>query len=222
MTKARARRARAYSRSQASSSLGGSGMALRGRGTRHRRLLEAGGQDFRRRRVRLLRPPHAERSRSPHERRRSDEAGGLERQGRTGGDGGAPVAGEPPRHPAPEGPVRDRLRHPRVPRERSGDAIEQLAWPGRLDRRAVVGPVAFVGLLVPHGVRLLGYHRSRARLLAAPVLGALLLVAADLIGRNLLAPIDMPLGIATATIGAPCFLVLLGRSYFRRDRGAGA
>lgn len=83
---------------------------------------------------------------------------------------------------------------------------------------AVVGPVAFVGLLVPHGVRLLGYHRSRARLLAAPALGALLLVLADLVGRTVLAPIDMPLGIATAAIGAPCFLVLLGRTYFRRNR----
>jgi len=86
---------------------------------------------------------------------------------------------------------------------------------------AVVGPVAFVGLLVPHGVRLLGYHRSRARLLAAPMLGALLLVLADLLGKNLLAPTDIPLGIATAAIGAPCFLLLLGRSYFRRaQRGA--
>jgi iron complex transport system permease protein len=84
---------------------------------------------------------------------------------------------------------------------------------------AVVGPVAFVGLLVPHGVRLLGYHRSRARLWAAPMLGALLLVAADLLGKHLLAPIDIPVGIATAAIGAPCFLLLLGRSYFRRDRG---
>jgi iron complex transport system permease protein len=85
---------------------------------------------------------------------------------------------------------------------------------------AVVGPVAFVGLLVPHGVRLLGYHRSRARLLVAPMMGGLLLVLADLLGRHLLAPVDVPLGIATAAIGAPCFLVLLGRSYFRRDQGA--
>jgi iron complex transport system permease protein len=86
---------------------------------------------------------------------------------------------------------------------------------------AVVGPVAFVGLLVPHGVRLLGYHRSRARLLAAPMLGALLLVLADLLGKNLLAPIDIPLGIATSAIGAPCFLLLLARTYFRRDRSVG-
>lgn len=85
---------------------------------------------------------------------------------------------------------------------------------------AVVGPVAFVGLLVPHGVRLLGYYRTRQRLLAAPLMGALLLVVADLLGRSVLAPIDIPLGIATSAVGAPCFLLLLARTYFRRDNGA--
>jgi iron complex transport system permease protein len=83
---------------------------------------------------------------------------------------------------------------------------------------AVVGPVAFIGLLVPHGVRLLGFHRARQRLLAAPLLGATLLASADLLGRVLLAPLDIPLGIATAAIGAPCFLLLLSRVYFSDKR----
>jgi len=80
---------------------------------------------------------------------------------------------------------------------------------------AVVGPVAFVGLLVPHGVRLLGLHRARQRLLVAPLLGACLLVLADLLARWSLAPLDIPLGIATAALGAPAFLLLLARSYRR-------
>ncbi len=83
---------------------------------------------------------------------------------------------------------------------------------------AVVGPVAFVGLLVPHGVRLLGLHRARQRLLVAPVLGACLLVLADLLARWSLAPLDIPLGIATAALGAPAFLLLLARSYRRVRR----
>jgi ABC-type Fe3+-siderophore transport system permease subunit len=83
---------------------------------------------------------------------------------------------------------------------------------------AVVGPVAFIGLLVPHGVRLLGFHRARQRLLAAPLLGATLLASADLLGRVLLAPLDIPLGIATAAIGAPLFLLLLSRVYFSDKR----
>ncbi len=80
---------------------------------------------------------------------------------------------------------------------------------------AVVGPVAFVGLLVPHGVRLLGLHRAHQRLLVAPLLGACLLVLADLLARWALAPLDIPLGIATAALGAPAFLLLLARSYRR-------
>lgn len=83
---------------------------------------------------------------------------------------------------------------------------------------AVVGPVAFVGLLVPHGVRLLGLHRARQRLLVAPLLGACLLVLADLLARWSLAPLDIPLGIATAALGAPAFLLLLARSYRRVRR----
>ena len=78
--------------------------------------------------------------------------------------------------------------------------------------------MAFIGLLVPHGVRLLGFHRARQRLLAAPLLGATLLASADLLGRVLLAPLDIPLGIATAAIGAPLFLLLLSRVYFSDKR----
>lgn len=85
---------------------------------------------------------------------------------------------------------------------------------------AVVGPVGFVGLLVPHGVRLLGYYRAPQRLWAAPCLGAALVLLADVLGHWLLAPLDIPLGIMTAAIGAPCFLWLLARTY--RQRGAGA
>jgi len=84
---------------------------------------------------------------------------------------------------------------------------------------AILGPVAFVGLLVPHAVRLLGFYDYRDRLVVTPLLGALLLVLADIAGQRVLAPLDIPLGIMTAAIGAPIFLVLLGRTYFRRGAG---
>ncbi|WP_242674525.1 iron ABC transporter permease [Marinobacter halodurans] len=82
---------------------------------------------------------------------------------------------------------------------------------------SVLGPVAFVGLLVPHAVRLLGFQGYRQRLVVTPLLGALLLVLADILGQRLLAPLDIPLGIMTAAIGAPVFLVLLSRTYLRRE-----
>ncbi|MEQ5837053.1 iron ABC transporter permease [Marinobacter sp. NFXS9] len=81
---------------------------------------------------------------------------------------------------------------------------------------SVLGPVAFVGLLVPHAVKLLGFHGYRERLMITPLLGAVLLVLADILGQRLMAPLDIPLGIMTAAIGAPVFLVLLSRTYLRR------
>lgn len=81
---------------------------------------------------------------------------------------------------------------------------------------SVLGPVAFVGLLVPHAVRLLGFQAYRERLLVTPLLGAVLLVLADVAGQRLLAPLDVPLGIMTATVGAPLFLLMLSRTYLRR------
>lgn len=81
---------------------------------------------------------------------------------------------------------------------------------------SVLGPVAFVGLLVPHAVRLLGFRGYQGRLIVTPLMGAVLLVLADIGGQRLLAPIDIPLGVMTATIGAPVFLLLLSRTYFRK------
>lgn len=81
---------------------------------------------------------------------------------------------------------------------------------------SVVGPVAFVGLLVPHAVRLLGFYGYLDRLIVTPLMGAALLVLADAGGQQLLSPLDVPLGVMTATIGAPVFLVLLTRTYFRK------
>ncbi|ONF42763.1 iron-hydroxamate transporter permease [Marinobacter lutaoensis] len=81
---------------------------------------------------------------------------------------------------------------------------------------SVLGPVAFVGLLVPHAVRLMGFRGYRDRLRVTPWLGALLLVSADLLGQRLLAPLDVPLGIMTAALGAPLFLLLLTRTYLRK------
>lgn len=81
---------------------------------------------------------------------------------------------------------------------------------------SVLGPVAFIGLLVPHAVRLLGFHGYRDRLIVTPLLGAFLLVLADVLGQRLLAPLDIPLGIMTAAIGAPLFLLLLSRTYLRK------
>ena len=82
---------------------------------------------------------------------------------------------------------------------------------------AFCGMVGFIGLVAPHCVRLVNGPDHRLVLPASALLGAALVVAADLIARTVFAPAEMPLGVLTALMGAPFFLVLLVRE--RRSWG---
>jgi iron complex transport system permease protein len=73
------------------------------------------------------------------------------------------------------------------------------------------GPVGFVALVAPQVARRLVGGRSLG-LLPAAALGALLMVAADLVGRRVFAPTELPVGIITAILGAPYLLFLLARA----------
>ena len=77
---------------------------------------------------------------------------------------------------------------------------------------AVVGVIAFVGLVVPHAVRLVIGPRHGGLLLGSALAGALLLLIADTIARTVVSPVELPLGVVTAVIGAPVFIVLLRRT----------
>lgn len=76
---------------------------------------------------------------------------------------------------------------------------------------AVAGGVGFVGLVAPHCVRLLVGSDHRRLLPASALLGGLFLVLADLAGRMIAAPLELPLSIITAVAGVPFFVVLLRR-----------
>ena len=76
---------------------------------------------------------------------------------------------------------------------------------------AAAGMIGFVGLVVPHLVRLLSGPDHRTLLPASILAGASLLLLADLVARLALAPAELPIGIVTAFIGAPFFLYLLLR-----------
>jgi iron complex transport system permease protein len=76
---------------------------------------------------------------------------------------------------------------------------------------AAAGPIGFIGLVVPHLLRLCIGPDHRYVLPGAALLGALVLLAADLVARTALAPAELPIGIVTAALGAPFFLVLLIR-----------
>ncbi|WP_116964471.1 FecCD family ABC transporter permease [Fastidiosibacter lacustris] len=74
---------------------------------------------------------------------------------------------------------------------------------------AVAGPIAFVGLVVPHIVRFLIGVEHKHLMLLASIFGALLLTVADVLSRTVLAPAELPIGLMTALIGAPYFIYLL-------------
>ncbi len=76
---------------------------------------------------------------------------------------------------------------------------------------AVSGVIGFVGLIVPHGARMLVGHRHRVLLPAAFVGGGTLLVLADTVARVVVAPRELPVGIVTALVGVPVFALLVRR-----------
>ena len=74
---------------------------------------------------------------------------------------------------------------------------------------SVAGPIGFVGIVIPHLVRLLVGADHRVVLPASALFGAAFLVGCDLLGRILMPPIEIPVGVITALIGGPFFLWLL-------------
>ena len=76
---------------------------------------------------------------------------------------------------------------------------------------SIGGPIGFVGIIIPHLVRLMVGPDHRLVLPAATLFGAAFLVGCDLIARTILAPVELPVGIITALLGGPFFLWLLIR-----------
>jgi len=79
----------------------------------------------------------------------------------------------------------------------------------------VAGSVGFVGLIVPHMLRLLGARDHRLLIPGSVLLGGSFLVIADSLARTVIAPQQLPVGVVTAVIGVPAFLIIL-RSTIRK------
>jgi iron complex transport system permease protein len=77
---------------------------------------------------------------------------------------------------------------------------------------SVSGLIGFVGIVVPHVIRLVFGVGHRLLLPMSMLLGAAFLVGADVVARTALAPAEVPIGVVTAFVGAPFFLVVLRRS----------
>jgi iron complex transport system permease protein len=76
---------------------------------------------------------------------------------------------------------------------------------------SLAGPIGFVGIIVPHLVRLLVGSDNRIVLPSSALFGAAFLIACDLVARTVMAPIELPVGVITALLGGPFFLWLLIR-----------
>ncbi|QIW10979.1 iron ABC transporter permease [Francisella sp. LA112445] len=74
---------------------------------------------------------------------------------------------------------------------------------------AVAGPIAFIGLVVPHIMRFLIGNEHKYLMFFSAIFGALLLTVADVLSRMILSPAELPIGLMTALIGAPYFVYLL-------------
>ncbi len=76
----------------------------------------------------------------------------------------------------------------------------------------LAGPFSFVGLVAPHAAAFLGLHRAAAQIAAAGLAGAVVMVAADWLGRTVLFPSEVPAGLLAALLGGPVLLGALARA----------
>ncbi len=80
---------------------------------------------------------------------------------------------------------------------------------------SLAGAIGFVGLIVPHWIRVMFHSDNRLVLPASALAGPILLIVADMVARVIVSPAEMPIGIVTALFGAPVFIFLLVRSQIR-------
>lgn len=79
---------------------------------------------------------------------------------------------------------------------------------------AFVGVIGFVGLIVPHFLRMINGSDNRFLIWAGALLGAILLTVSDMAARLLLSPAELPIGIVTSIIGVPIFIILLRKTNY--------
>jgi iron complex transport system permease protein len=96
-----------------------------------------------------------------------------------------------------------------VPITRVRLAVVAAATLGTAAAVAVGGLIGFVGIIVPHAIRLLAGSSYRVVLPLAAIAGGAFMVGADLVARTVLSPAELPIGVVTAFLGAPFFVLVL-------------
>jgi len=85
---------------------------------------------------------------------------------------------------------------------------------------AFVGVISFIGLIVPHILRLLIGSDNKKLIPASMIMGAIILTVADMGARLLIAPAEVPIGIITSIAGAPVFIFLLKKFNLLQEKGS--
>jgi iron complex transport system permease protein len=98
-----------------------------------------------------------------------------------------------------------------IPLKRSRFALFGLSGLMTAAATLTVGPLSFVGLMAPHLAREAGLTRALPQMSGAALIGGGLMVAADFAGRTIAAPYQIPAGLISALIGAPCLMILMSR-----------
>jgi iron complex transport system permease protein len=85
---------------------------------------------------------------------------------------------------------------------------------------SIVGVIGFIGLVVPHILRILKSSDNRFLIIGSALLGGIILNLADMFARAIVAPSEFPIGVITAFVGAPVFLyILIGNSRKQQKGG---
>ena len=84
---------------------------------------------------------------------------------------------------------------------------------------SMVGVISFVGLIVPHLLRLIKGSDNRYLIIGSGLLGAIVMIIADMLARVIIAPAESPIGIITAFVGAPIFMWLLFINKKKQSKG---
>jgi len=109
----------------------------------------------------------------------------------------------------------ERARHLGINTELSKKILLTLASLITAGLVCVCGIIGFVGLIVPHSVRLLCGANHRRLIPLSCLLGSVFMIVCDTLGRVLFAPVQIPIGVTTAIVGAPVFIIL----FKKRQRG---
>jgi iron complex transport system permease protein len=77
--------------------------------------------------------------------------------------------------------------------------------------------IGFVGLVIPHLIRVLFHSDNKLVLPASVIGGAWLLIIADIVARTVVSPAELPIGVMTALIGSPFFIMLLMKAKLKNE-----